>query len=215
MRRTQTERSETTIGELLDAAERLFTEQGYTETSIQDIVAAAGVTRGALYHHFDSKSRVFEAVFERQQRKLVESQTRQLVGEPDAWVQIRRGCQIYLMDTLAPAIRRITILDAPTAIGWDRMREIESRHLLALLERSLASAEELGRVHPGDRQIRLHLLLGALCEAAVYVARAPEAQSAMRSAQLEVGRLLDGFELPADEARRAKSLRRPGTRKSQ
>jgi AcrR family transcriptional regulator len=202
MRRTQAERSETTIGELLEAAEKRFTERGYVGTSIEDIVRAAGVTRGALYHHFESKAALFRAVFERQQQRLVTSQIEQLLDEPDVWVQIRRGCEIYLTETLAPEIRQVSILDAPTALGWDTMREIESRYLLALLDQSLATAEEQGRTHPGDRPVRLHLLFGALTEAAVFVARAPKPKVALRNAQAEVNRLLDGFEVRADAPRR-------------
>ena len=202
MRRTQAERSETTIGELLEAAEQRFTERGYASTSIEDIVRAAGVTRGALYHHFESKAAVFRAVFERQQQRLVASQIEELIDEPDVWVQIRRGCETYLAATLAPAIRQISILDAPTALGWDTMREIESRYLLALLDQSLAQAEELGRTHPGDRRIRVHLLFGALTEAAIYVARSPDPTEAWARANAEVSRLLDGFEVRRDAPRR-------------
>ena len=202
MRRTQAERSETTIGELLEAAESLFTERTYAGTSIEDIVRAAGVTRGALYHHFESKAAVFEAVFERQQQKLVASQVDQLIDEADIWTQIRRGCEIYLTETLAPNVRQISILDAPAALGWDTMREIESRYLLALLDASLARAEALGRAHPGDRAVRLHLLFGALTEAAVFVARAAKPKAALQSAKAEVNRLLDGLEVRDDPVRR-------------
>ena len=194
MRRTQAERSETTINELLAAAEERFAATGYAGTSIEDIVRAAGVTRGALYHHFPSKAAVFEAVFEQQQRKLVASQVEQLVDEPDVWVQIRRGCEIYLAETLAPEVRRISILDAPTALGWERMREIESKYLLALLDQSLARAEELGLVEPGDRRLRIHMLFGAMTEAAVYVARARRPKQALRDVVTEINRLLDGME---------------------
>ena len=194
MRRTQAERSETTINELLAAAEQRFAAAGYAATSVEDIVRAAGVTRGALYHHFPSKAAVFEAVFEQQQQRLVASQVEQLVHEPDVWVQIRGGCKIYLSETLAPAVRRISILDAPTALGWERMREIESKYLLALLDQSLARAEELGLVVPGDRQLRIHMLFGAMTEAAVFVARARRPKQALQDAIAEVNRLLDGIE---------------------
>ena len=194
MRRTQAERSETTINELLAAAERRFAVAGYAGTSIEDIVRAAGVTRGALYHHFPSKAAVFEAVFEQQQRRLVASQVEQLLDEPDVWTQIRCGCEIYLAETLAPEVRRISILDAPTALGWERMREIESRHLLALLDQSLARAEALGTVRPGDRRLRIHMLFGAMCEAAVFVAQARRPKQALGEAVTEINRLLDGIQ---------------------
>ena len=195
MARTQAERSETTITELLGAAEQLFTDRGYASTSIEDIVRAAGVTRGALYHHFSSKAALFRAVFERQQRELVTQQIDELATEPDVWVQIRRGCELYLEATLAPAIRQVSILDAPTALGWDEMRAIESEHLLSLLDQSLARAEELGRAHPGDRELRVHMLFGAMCEAAIHVARASRPEQALRSAMDEVNRFLDGIEV--------------------
>jgi hypothetical protein len=141
-------------------------------------------------------------VFERQQRRLIDNQVRQLSHEPDVWEQIRRGCEIYLEDTLDPAIRRISILDAPTALGWDRMREIEGRYLLALLDASLQRAAHLGRVHPGDHQIRLHLLFGALCETAIFVAHSKSPRSALANARAELARLLAGFETPPGRATR-------------
>ena len=208
MRRTQAERSETTIAQLLRAAEQLFTERSYAGTSIEDISRAAGVTRGALYHHFPSKAAVFRAVFERQQRQLVAQQIEVLAGEPDIWEQIRRGCEIYLEATLAPAVRQISILDAPTALGWDEMRAIESEHLLALLHQSLGRAEEAGRAHPGDRELRVHMLFGALCEAAIHVARAPEPRAALSGALDEVNRLLDGIEVKSGSGARGRTRRR-------
>ena len=163
VRRTQAERSETTTGELLEAAEALFTEHGYADTSIEDIVRAAGMTRGALYHHFDGKASVFQAVFERQQRQLARRLIAATRDEPDVWSQIRRGCDEFLRATLDPAVRRISILEAPSVLGWDEVRAIEAQYTLSLLERSLAQAEAEGVAEPGDRQLRLHLLFGALC----------------------------------------------------
>ncbi len=74
------------------------------------------------------------------------------------------------------------------------MREIESNHLLALLEQSLARAEELGLVVPGDRQLRVHMLFGAMTEAAVFVARARRPRQALQHAVTEINRLLDGIQ---------------------
>lgn len=83
------------------------------------------------------------------------------------------------------------------------MREIESGYLLALLDASLGTAEKLGRAHPGDRTVRIHLLFGALCEAAIYMARAEHPKAALARARTEVNRLLDGFEKPAGGRRRS------------
>lgn len=193
-RRTQAERSETTTGELLEAAEALFTEHGFAGTSIEDIVRAAGVTRGALYHHFDGKAAVFRAVFERQQHHLARRLVAATRDEPDVWSQIRRGCEEFLAATLDPAVRRISILEAPSVLGWEQVRAIESQHTLQLLDVSLALAESQGAAAPGDRQLRVHLLFGALCEAALHVARSKRPRAALAAARAEVALLLDGFE---------------------
>ena len=193
-RRPNAARSAATRAALIAAGRALFTEHGYAGVGTEEIVRRAEVTRGALYHHFDGKASVFQAVFERQQRQLARRLIAATRDEPDVWSQIRRGCDEFLRATLDPAVRRISILEAPSVLGWDEVRAIEAQYTLSLLERSLAQAEAEGVAEPGDRQLRLHLLFGALCEAALHVARSKRPRAALAAATSEVSRLLDGFE---------------------
>src|SRR5437868_14309250 len=93
---TQAERSEATVHERVRTARELFAERGYAGTSIEDIVRAAGVTRGALYHHFDSKADVFRAVFEDLERDLAAMSVEAARGKRDPWKQMEAGCMAFL-----------------------------------------------------------------------------------------------------------------------
>src|SRR5262245_23042131 len=110
---THDERSEATIGELVDAARHLFRTRGYAATSIEDIVRRARVTRGALYHHFDSKEAVFRAVVEEAEQALMASLATASAAAADAWARLHAGCHAFLETCLDPAFQRVVLLDAP------------------------------------------------------------------------------------------------------
>src|SRR3954453_6031701 len=95
-RRTQQERSNATTGELIAAARDLFARQGYAATSLDEIAAAARVTKGAVYHHFDSKRDVFRAVYELEQRRLGDIESRAYQRKRDPWVAFHAGCLAFL-----------------------------------------------------------------------------------------------------------------------
>jgi AcrR family transcriptional regulator len=189
-RRTQAERSEGTTRALVAAAHRLFAIKGFAATSIEDILAAAGVTRGALYHHFSSKSDVFRAVFEEQEKLLMAAVATATEKKADAWAAFRAGCEAFLDACLDPAVQRIILIDAPSVIGWDAMREIESRYALALLEGGLEQAMRAGKITKRPTRPLAHLLLGALSESAMAIARAADPAATMHAAKREVARLL-------------------------
>src|ERR687890_2389322 len=93
---TQAERTATTTAELVARARELFAQRGFAATSIEDIVRAAGVTRGALYHHFDSKTDVFRAVFEDEQRRLAERVVEAAAGADGPLAALETGCLAFL-----------------------------------------------------------------------------------------------------------------------
>ena len=96
--------------------------------SLRDVCDRAGVTRGALYHHFPGKESIFRAVCE----DVAADVTRQVVvaaaEEPDAWGRLSVGCQAFLDACAEPAVARILLSDGPSVLGWDGFREIDSRH---------------------------------------------------------------------------------------
>ena len=187
-RRTQSERSESTRGALMAAARRLFAERGYAGVGTEEIVRAAGVTRGALYHHFSGKRDLFEAVYERLEAELAE---RIAAGALAAKAELpleamQAGAEMFLQACTEPEAQRIVLLDGPAVLGWDRWREIGAEHGLGLIEGTLQAAIEAGAIAPQPVRPLAHLLMGALDEAALLVARAEDPQQ-MRE---EVGQTL-------------------------
>ena len=190
-RRTQAERTAATRRALLDAAREQFTARGFTGTGREQVAAAAGVTRGALYHHFGTKEGLFRAVVEELELGLVE-QVAAVAGEGGNPVdELRRGCLAFLDACLEPAVRRIVLLEAPVVLGWDAWREIDARYGLALVRAGLAGAfDELG-LDPATVDPLAHLLLGALNEAALLVATADDPARARDEVGATVTLLLD------------------------
>ena len=130
---------------LVDVAERLFTEHGYTATSLDAIVAGADVTKGALYHHFSGKQAVFEAAFERVESRATTGIAKATEGHKDPWEKAQAGLRAFLAAVQEPAYRRIVISDGPSVLGHERFREQEERSTYAIVDeivRSVLTADE-------------------------------------------------------------------------
>jgi AcrR family transcriptional regulator len=189
VKRTQVERSETTRNALIEAARALFAERGYADVGTEEIVRAAGVTRGALYHHFDGKRDLFEAVYERIEAELAQRIATGALGggSSEPLEAMRVGAETLLRACTEPEVQRIALLDGPSVLGWDRWREIAAEHGLGLIEGTLQAAVEAGAIPEQPIRPLAHLLMGALDEAMMLVARAEDPER-MR---VEVGRTLD------------------------
>jgi AcrR family transcriptional regulator len=199
VKRTQAERSETTRGALIDAARVLFAERGYAGVATEEIVRAAGVTRGALYHHFEGKRELFAAVYERVEKELSE---RIAVGALDANPQspleaMRAGAEMFLDACMEPDVQRIALLDGPSVLGWSRWREIAAAHGLGLIEGSLQTAIEAGAIASQPVRPLAHVLMGALDEAAMLIAQADDPEQARREVGQTLDVLLAGLSVPA------------------
>jgi AcrR family transcriptional regulator len=189
VKRTQSERSEATRTALIAAARRLFAERGYAGVGTEEIVKAAGVTRGALYHHFPGKRELFDAVYEQLEIELAQ---RIAAGALEANAAspleaMRAGAKMLLDACVEPEVQRIALLDGPSVLGWDRWREIGAAHGLGLIEATLRAAMEAEAIAEQPLRPLAHVLMGALDEAALLVARAEQPEQ-MRT---EVGRTLD------------------------
>lgn len=192
-RRTQRERSEATTGQLLAAARHLFATDGYAATSLDAVVAEAGVTKGAVYHHFRGKAELFEAVYEHEQARLSEELARAFGSKADPVEGAYAACRAFLDASMDQGVQRITLLDAPSALGWERMREIEAEYGLALIKSGIKAAIDAKRIARRDVDSLAHLLFGALCEGAMYVVRADDPALARRRFEREVKALLDAL----------------------
>lgn len=189
-RRTQAERSGETTARLLVAARELFGSDGYAATSLTAVVQAAGVTKGALYHHFAGKRELFAAVYEAEQEQLARTVATAYGDGGDPVAGFAAGCRAFFAASIDPVVQRITLLDAPAALGWDGMREIEDRYSLALLKAGLADAVQRGQIASRPIEPLAYLLFGAICEAIMVVARAQDQRHATDEFLAELNELV-------------------------
>ena len=193
-RNKKVEQSEVTRGVLLRVARELFTDKGYADTATEDIVQRAGVTRGALYHHFRDKEDLFQAVFEDAERGLVETVRSAVASaQADPWQGFLVGCQAFLDACLEPAVQRIVLLDAPSVLGWETWRRIDAEYGVGLLRQSLQAAMDAREVDLLPVNPLAHILLGALTEAAMVIARAEDVKSTRAEVGAVTDRLLRGL----------------------
>src|SRR5262245_62066161 len=127
------EQSRETQDRLLKAAKELFTSKGYAGTAMEDLVAKAGMTRGALYHQYRDKRDLFRAVFEAVEADLGQRLVIAVAAETDPWQQLRTGARAFLESATEPAIRRIVLIDGPAVLGWEEWRRIDAQHSLGMV----------------------------------------------------------------------------------
>ncbi|MEV0080771.1 TetR/AcrR family transcriptional regulator [Nocardia neocaledoniensis] len=201
-RRTQAERSASTRTAVIRAGRELFGRHGYGAVSTIAVAEAAGVSRGALYHQFSEKRDLFEAVFEDLERDLVEVIATAVAAAraSDPIASLIVGCLAWLEASTAPDVRRIALLDAPAVLGWSRWREIELRHTIGLVENALAGAMAAGRVRRQPVRPLALILVGALDEAAQFLA-ATDAPADTTAARAVVEQLISGLALPDHDDR--------------
>lgn len=180
VKRTQAERTEATREALIAAARKLFTERGYDDVGTEEIVRTAGVTRGALYHHFGDKASLLDAVYWRIEAESTERVARIVLDSNlhSPLEAMKAGVEAFLEECAKPELRQIALHDAPAVLGWERWREIGAANGLGLIEASLTAAIEAGEIREVPVKPTAHLLMGALDEAAMLLARdeRPEAR---------------------------------------
>jgi AcrR family transcriptional regulator len=161
-RRTQAERTAATRALLIGAARKLFADKGFADVSTQAIVAAAGVTRGALYHQFDDKANLFAAVYEEVERDLVAEIAQQITtAQPlDPLEAMRMGARLFLDLCAAPDVQQIVLIDAPAVLGWDEWRAVGMKYGLGVIEGMLAHAIAEGVIPEQPVRPTAHVLLG-------------------------------------------------------
>jgi AcrR family transcriptional regulator len=191
--RLQQARADETRLALLRAARELFTENGYAHTSTEQVVERAGVTRGALYHHFDSKQALFEAVFIELEGEFVEVGTTVYSPDASAWDNLVAGCRAFLDTCLRPDIGRIVLLDGPSVLGPERWRAIEDEYALSAVLFGLEGAMGDGVVPKLPPVPLARMLLAAINEAGLIIAQSARPRVARREAGEALDVLLDGI----------------------
>lgn len=193
MPRATREESERTAENILRVATAQFRAHGYGGTDLESIAAEAGVTRGAVYHHYANKRALFETVVLRIHSQ-VQAQIEQTASQyEDVWTQLEFGCAAFLDAALDPDVRTILLVEAPAVLGqeaWERMDRATSFASLTEIMRDL---EQSGAIRPGSADANAHLLSGAMNAAALWLASAPDTELArdqvMRSLRAMVNAL--------------------------
>lgn len=178
-RRSQADRRAATRAALLAAARSEFVERGYAAAATEQVVRRAGVTRGALYHHFPDKAALLEAVVEAVAAEIRDAVLAASGGSATARDALVDGARAYLDACLGAEARSIYLVDGPAVLGWRRWREIDGAHSGRLLREGIVAvlADAPGR----DVDALTTLVSGAFNEAALWLADAP-ADAARRRA---------------------------------
>ncbi len=187
---------ELTKRSILAAAGQLFGQQGYTATSLEEITALAGVTKGALYHHFSDKETLFRAVFEQVQQEISDKAVAEFL-QPDSWAALIVGCRLWINAHLDPAVRQIVLNDARGVLGWEQARSIETRFSAVALRGALRKAMTAGVLERQPLRPLALMLTGALSEACLYVAEAADPAAALDEVSQIITSLLAGARLGA------------------
>ena len=191
-RRTQAERRAATRRSLLDAARSMFAENGYHGTAAEEIVRRAGMTRGALYHHFEDKKDLFRAVVDEMEGEIDEEIEEAERAQPNLPETVMAGYRAFLDAVLVPEMRRTFFLEGPAVLGWE-WREIDARHAVGKIEEGLASLIAEGFVEPQPVGPLARLINGALLEAAFFAAASEDPEAARDEAWGAMERLVGGL----------------------
>lgn len=179
---------------LVAVARQLFSQRGYAAVSTEEVVRTAQVTRGALYHHFAGKRELFLAVFEDAQREIAARIEAAALAASDSWTGLLAGCRAFLEVSLDPGLQRIVMLDAPAVLGWEMWRQVDAVHGLSSLKAGLTDLIEAGLITPQPVDALAHLLSGAMNEAALWIAQAPDPPEALEQAMTTLQVLLKGLQ---------------------
>ncbi|GAK45906.1 TetR family transcriptional regulator [Tepidicaulis marinus] len=166
---------------LLEVARKLFGEKGYAETGTEEIVAAAGITRGALYYQFADKEDLFRAVFEEMLAECgQEIFEKTMKGIEHDREDLHVGTQVMLDIFSRPEVKRILLLDGPVVMGWADWREVQRPFHLALIGHALEHLVDEGLIPDQPLEPLADVISGAAMQAALAIANAQDPAAARK-----------------------------------
>ncbi|MBL8117221.1 MAG: TetR/AcrR family transcriptional regulator [Anaerolineae bacterium] len=192
-RRTKVAQREATIQKLIMIAREQFGAYGYAHTATEEVVHLAGVTRGALYHHFESKEGLFRAVVEAVQQDVNAQVQAAAEQQTDLWNQLLAGCTAFLRIGLNPSFRQILLIDAPVVLGWETWRQFDDANSMQSLRQSLSALMQSDQIVVMPLEALTHLLSGAMNEGALWIAQSADPDTALHEADAVLQRLLNSL----------------------
>jgi AcrR family transcriptional regulator len=180
-----------TRGRLVEVATSLFADHGYEGTSIEAVLAAAGVSRGALYHHFAGKEALFAAVLLAISDRVTAEVTEAIRDCTDPLDAMRTGALAWIDLAGDPVIQRVMLVDAPSVLGWEQWRAMDEGRTVGAMQAMLQAVSDNGRLPQELVEPFSHMILAALDEAAMVIARAPDSRAAVAEGRQAVEELLN------------------------
>ncbi len=175
---------------LLATARQMFSELGYANTSMDDLTARAGLTRGALYHHFGDKKGLLAAVVEQLDAEMDERLRAITDTAENAWDGFRQRCRAYLEMALEPEIQRIVLRDARAVLGGGSPEA--QRHCIESMRQLIENLMLQGVLAQAQAQALATLICGSLAEATVWIAEAENGDTRLAQASQAFDLLLRG-----------------------
>lgn len=186
---------------LVDAAAELFTENGYAATSLDTVVRAAEVTKGALYHHYSGKQALFEAVFERVEERASKRIAKAVKGAKEPWTKAEVGLRAFLEVVQDPTYRRVVVQEGPAVLGYERFREQEERTSYGIVQDVVAGVLSSApwELEPGMTEVFSRIFFGAMSSAGETVASADDPEVASARVEAAIGYILIGLRTLVDQ----------------
>ncbi|MGW1617292.1 TetR/AcrR family transcriptional regulator [Streptomyces sp. NPDC002285] len=182
--------AESTRRALLESGICFFTDPGYVEVSAEELVRAAGLSRGALYHHFDGKRGLFEAVFEELEQRAAQRITDALDSSGDLWERTVAGLAAFLDVCVDDNYRKIVILQGPAVLGRERWRDLDSQYLGGLILNQVRALNEAGLISDHPAGLVAASFYGSLTEISFVLASVNDATEGREHAARLVETLL-------------------------
>ncbi|HZR50735.1 MAG TPA: TetR/AcrR family transcriptional regulator [Streptosporangiaceae bacterium] len=193
---SRAEQGRATRDQLIEVATGLFAEHGYEDTSIEAVLAAAGVSRGALYHHFAGKDALFQAVVDTLEARVLAELAEVTKDAPDAVATLHTGAMAWIDLAGDPVIQRILLIDAPAVVGWEQRRAEGENNALNIMRMILHAVAQEGHLPDEFADPFAHMVLAAVDEAALMIARADDTAAAQARGRAAVAELLRRITTP-------------------
>ncbi|MYV97117.1 TetR/AcrR family transcriptional regulator [Streptomyces sp. SID3343] len=184
---------------LVRESRRLFAASGYGAVGLSEIVRAAGVTKGALYHQFAGKTELFRAVLEEVQQEVAARVATAADAETDPWRQLTAGCQAFLTAGTDPDVQRIMLVDGPAVLGWTEWRVMDEATSARHLSEALTELIDAGVIARQPVPPLAHLLSGAMNEAVLWLAGSGNAAKDLADVRAALARMLEALRVAEDE----------------
>lgn len=184
------ENGQKTVAHLVAIARKHFRTRGYSSTALEDIVKEAGMTRGAVYHHFNGKKGLFLAVFTDAQADIANRLIKIDKGRLPIWDKFVLCNRIFLEACLDSELQQIVLIDAPAVLGWDTWRKIDEEKTLGILRSHLKELIDTGIIKPLPLEPLTHAISGANNEVLLWIAESDDPKKAFDEAWSAINEFL-------------------------